>query len=115
MRELRIPRGLWCTLKSPPTLPVDGEVATPIPSRLTVSASEVCGPGWVLGAGITRVMSYKEATRRTGALVLLEDFEREPLPVRIVYRRAKRDTAQAPCLPGLLTPRLKERLASHAG
>ena len=61
--------------------------------------------------GITRVMSYKmEAARRTGALVIvLEEFEREPLPVHIVYTERKPMPLKLRVFLDWLTPRLKAR------
>ena len=93
------------------------EVAVPIRSRLTVSTSEAAVQAAVLGAGITRVMSYKmEAARRTGALVIvLEEFEREPLPVHIVYTERKPMPLKLRVFLDWFTPRLKARLAPYIG
>jgi DNA-binding transcriptional LysR family regulator len=93
------------------------EVATPIRSRLTVSTSEAAVQAAVLGAGIGRVMSYKmEAARRTGALiVLLEDFEKEPLPAHIVYRERRPMPLKLRVFLDWATPRLKACLAPHSG
>ena len=70
-----------------------------------------------LGAGITRVMSYKmEAARRTGALVIvLQEFEREPLPVHIVYTERKPMPLKLRVFLDWFTPRLKTRLAPYIG
>src|SRR5271165_6377856 len=91
------------------------EIAAPIRSRLTVSTSEAAVQAAVLGAGITRVMSYKmEAARRAGALVIvLEEFEREPLPVHIVYTERKPMPLKLRVFLDWLTPRLKARLAPY--
>jgi DNA-binding transcriptional LysR family regulator len=93
------------------------EVAAPIRSRLTVSTSEAAVQAAVLGAGITRVMSYKmEAARRTGALVIvLEQFEREPLPAHIVYTERKPMPLKLRVFLDWFTPRLKARLAPYVG
>ena len=93
------------------------EVAAPIRSRLTVSTSEAAVQAAVLGSGITRVMSYKmEAARRTGALVIvLEEFEREPLPVHIVYTERKPMPLKLRVFLDWFTPRLKARLAPYIG
>jgi DNA-binding transcriptional LysR family regulator len=107
--ETGVPRG-WAF--------VDGgqENEAPIPSRLTVSTSEAAVEAAVTGAGITRVMSYKmEAARRSGALVLvLEEFEKEPLPVHILYPERKPMPLKLRVFLDWLTPRLKARLAPHA-
>jgi DNA-binding transcriptional LysR family regulator len=89
------------------------ELAAPIQSRLTVSTSEAAVEAAVEGAGITRVMSYKmEAARRAGALALvLEEFEKEPLPVHILYTERKPTPLKLRVFLDWLTPRLKARLA----
>jgi DNA-binding transcriptional LysR family regulator len=92
------------------------DIAAPIRSRLTVSTSEAAVEAAVLGAGVTRVMSYKmEAARRAGALVLvLEDFEKEPLAVHVLYAERKPMPLKLRVFLDWLTPRLKARLAPHA-
>ncbi len=92
------------------------EIAAPIQSRLTVNTSEAAVEAAVAGSGITRVMSYKmEAARRSGALVLvLEDFEKEPLPVHILYTERKPIPLKLRVFLDWLTPRLKARLAPQA-
>ena len=104
--ESGVPRS-WAFLE-------DGqETAEPIRSRLTVSTSEAAVEAAVEGAGIARVMSYKmEAARRSGALALvLEEFEREPLPVHILYTERKPTPLKLRVFLQWLTPRLKARLA----
>jgi DNA-binding transcriptional LysR family regulator len=92
------------------------EIAAPIPSRLTVNTSEAAVEAAVAGSGIARVMSYKmEAARRSGALVLLlEDFEKEPLPVHILYTERKPMPLKLRVFLDWLTPRLKARLAPQS-
>jgi DNA-binding transcriptional LysR family regulator len=92
------------------------EIAAPIPSRLTVNTSEAAVEAAVAGSGIARVMSYKmEAARRSGALVLLlEDFEKDPLPVHILYTERKPMPLKLRVFLDWLTPRLKARLAPQA-
>jgi DNA-binding transcriptional LysR family regulator len=91
----------------------DGELTVPIRSRLTVSTSEAAVEAALLGAGITRVMSYKmEAARRTGALVIiLDQFEKDPLPVHILYTERKPMPLKLRVFLNWFTPRLKTRLA----
>ena len=92
------------------------EIVAPIRSRLTVSTSEAAVEAAIVGAGVTRVMSYKmEAARRSGALVLvLEDFEKDPLPVHILYTERKPMPLKLRVFLDWLTPRLKARLAPQA-
>jgi DNA-binding transcriptional LysR family regulator len=89
------------------------EVAAPIRSRLTVNDSEAAIDAAIAGAGIARVMSYKmEAARRAGTLVvMLEDFELEPLPLHIVYAERKPVPLKLRAFLNWVTPRLKARLA----
>jgi DNA-binding transcriptional LysR family regulator len=89
------------------------EIAAPIQSRLTVSTSEAAVEAAIIGSGVTRVMSYKmEAARRSGALVLVpEDFEKDPLPVHILYAELKPMPLKLRVFLDWLTPRLKARLA----
>jgi len=92
-----------------------GEIAAPIRSRLTVNTSEAAVEAAVAGAGIARVMSYKmEAARRAGALVImLEDFEQEPLPVHIVYPERKPTPLKLRAFLNWVTPRFKARLTDR--
>ncbi len=89
------------------------EIAAPIRSRLTVNDSEAAIDAAVAGAGIARVMSYKmEAARRAGKLVvMLKDFELEPLPMHIVYAERKPVPLKLRAFLNWVTPRLKARLA----
>jgi DNA-binding transcriptional LysR family regulator len=89
------------------------EIAAPIRSRLTVSDSEAAIEAAILGAGITRVMSYKmEGARRAGTLMtMLENFELEPLPVHIVYAERKPVPLKLRAFLNWVIPRLKARLA----
>jgi DNA-binding transcriptional LysR family regulator len=94
-----------------------GEFAAPIRTRLTVNTSEAAVEAAIEGAGIARVMSYTmEAARRTGRLaIILTDFEKEPLPVHIVYTERKPTPLKLRVFLNWLTPRLKARLAPHVG
>lgn len=88
------------------------EITTPIGSRLTVNTSEAAVKAAILGAGVARVMSYKmEAERRAGSLVvILEAFEKDPLPVHILYTERKPMPLKLRVFLNWLTPRLKARL-----
>jgi DNA-binding transcriptional LysR family regulator len=92
------------------------EIEAPIRSRLTVSTSEAAVEAAIVGSGISRVMSYKmEAARQSGALVIvLEEFEKEPLPVHILYTERKPMPLKLRVFLDWVTPRLKARLAPRA-
>jgi DNA-binding transcriptional LysR family regulator len=92
------------------------EIMAPIRSKLTVSTSEAAVEAAILGSGLTRVMSYKmEAARLSGALVLvLEDFEKEPLPVHILFKERRPMPLKQRVFLDWLIPRLKVRLAPQA-
>ena len=91
----------------------DSEIAAPIRTRLTVNTSEAAVEAAIAGAGIARVMSYKmEAARQTGRLVIVLDaFEKDPLPVHIVYAERKPMPLKLRAFLNWFTPRLKSRLA----
>jgi DNA-binding transcriptional LysR family regulator len=106
--ETGVPR-IWRFAERP------NEIAAPIRTKLTVSTSEAAVEAAIAGAGIARVMSYKmEAARRSGRLeVILEVFEREPLPVHLVYAERKPMPVKLRALLDWLTPRLKARLRPY--
>ena len=91
----------------------DSEIVAPIRTRLTVNTSEAAVEAAIMGAGIARVMSYKmEAARRIGGLaIVLDAFEKEPLPVHIVYTERKPMPLKLRVFLDWLTPRLNVRLA----
>ena len=95
----------------------DSEIVAPIRTRLTVNTSEAAVEAAIVGAGIARVMSYKmEAARRIGGLaIVLDAFEKEPLPVHIVYTERKPMPLKLRVFLDWLTPRLKARLAPQVG
>ena len=94
---------------------VRGRRATVVPvrSRLSVNTSEAAVLAAIEGAGLARVMSYKmDAARRAGKLVVvLENFEPEPLPVHIIYAQRKLVPLKLRAFLNWVTPRLKARLA----
>jgi DNA-binding transcriptional LysR family regulator len=89
------------------------EIAAPTRSKLTVSTSEAAVEAAILGSGVTRVMSYKmEVARLSGGLVLvLEDFEKDPLPVHILFKARRPMPLKLRVFLDWLIPRLKARLA----
>jgi DNA-binding transcriptional LysR family regulator len=95
----------------------DSEIAVQIRTRLTVNTSEAAVEAAIAGAGIARVMSYKmEAARRAGRLVIVLDaFEKEPLPIHIVYTERRPMPVKLRVFLDWLAPRLKARLAPDVG
>lgn len=63
------------------------DVSTPIQPRLAVNTAEAAVDAAVSGLGITQTLSYqaKRAVGEGQLVALLEDFERPPSPVHIVY------------------------------
>jgi DNA-binding transcriptional LysR family regulator len=64
-----------------------GSNSVPVHSRLSVNTAEAALDAAILGAGVTRVLSYQAAKAiKEGVLQLvLESFEPEPLPVSILH------------------------------
>jgi DNA-binding transcriptional LysR family regulator len=88
------------------------ERVAPIASRLCVNTSEAAVLAAIDGAGLARVMSYKmDAARRAGKLVIvLEEFEPEPLAVHIVHAPRKPLPLKLRSFLNWMAPRLKSRL-----
>lgn len=84
----------------------------PIRSRLCVNTSEAAVLAAIDGAGLARVMSYKmDDARCAGKLaIVLEEFEPEALPVRILYAPRKPMPLKMRVFLDWMTPRLKDRL-----
>ena len=78
-----------------------------------MSDSEAAIDAAISGAGITRVMTYKmEGARRAGSLVMmLEEFELEPLPMDIVYAERKPVPLKLRAFLNWVIPRRKARFA----
>jgi DNA-binding transcriptional LysR family regulator len=64
-----------------------GSQSVPIRSRFSVNTAEAALDAAVLGAGVTRVLSYQaaKAIKDGGLQIVLEQFEPEPLPVSILH------------------------------
>ena len=62
-------------------------VTIPVRPRLAVNTADAAIAAAVAGTGITRVLSYQvaDAVAAGTLLLLLQDFEPEPLPVHLVY------------------------------
>jgi len=88
------------------------ETAVSIHSRLVVNTAEAAIDAARAGIGVTRVLSYQVASAlRDGALVLvLEDFEPEPLPVNLVYVGQRLLPLKLRAFLDFATPRLKAAL-----
>lgn len=65
-----------------------GQVAVPVPSRLTVNTAEAAIDAAMLGVGLVRVLSYQVAAalRSASLRVILDTFESEPLPIHLVHK-----------------------------
>lgn len=65
----------------------DGEMAVAVKPRLVCNVNEAAIAAAVEGWGITRVLSYQVASALDDGrlIVLLEDFEPEPLPIHVVH------------------------------
>jgi DNA-binding transcriptional LysR family regulator len=61
--------------------------SVPIRSRFSVNTAEAALDAAILGAGVTRVLSYQaaKAIKDGGLQIVLEQFEPEPLPVSILH------------------------------
>jgi DNA-binding transcriptional LysR family regulator len=92
------------------------ETAVKIHPRLTVSTAEAAIDAAVAGLGVTRVLSYQvESAFRAGALKLvLESFERAPVPVSFLYASQGRLPLKLRALLDFATPRLRARLQTAA-
>lgn len=62
-------------------------IAVAIHARLIVNTAEAAIDAAIAGAGITRVLSYQvvDAIRAGTLVMVLQDFEPEPMPVSLVY------------------------------
>jgi DNA-binding transcriptional LysR family regulator len=91
-------------------------ISVPIHSRLIVNTAEAAIDAAMAGVGITRVLSYQvaEQVRRGAMKVILQDFEPEPWPIHFVYGAQGLVPLKLRAFLDFATPRLKERLATHA-
>ena len=85
-------------------------------SRLSVDTIDAAIDAGLAGAGLIRAMSYQvvESVRAGRLRVVLEPFERPPLPVHLVYARQNRLPLKLRALIDSVVPRLRERLAGTA-
>lgn len=94
----------------------DAEVTVPIRPRLVVSTAEAAVDAAIAGLGITSVLSYQaqSAFQRGELVLLLEEFEPEPIPVSFVYPNPGRLPLKLRALLDFAAPRLRDRLQGVA-
>lgn len=82
-------------------------------SRLRVNSAEVAIEAAKNDHGITRVLSYMIATElRSGELqIILEDFERPPVPVHVVHKEAGQTSARVRAVVDTLARGLRKNPA----
>ena len=81
-------------------------------SRLSVDTIDAAIDAGLAGAGLVRAMSYQvvEHVRAGRMKIVLEPFERPPLPVHLVYARQSRLPLKLRAFIDTVVPRLSERL-----
>lgn len=81
-------------------------------ARLIVTTAEAAIDAAVAGVGVTRVLSYQvEAAVRSGKLVVvLDEYEPEPLPVSLVHSGERLLPLKLRAFLDFATPRLKARV-----
>lgn len=84
-----------------------------IRSRLVVNTAEAAIDAAVAGLGVTRVLCYQIAAARKAAHldVLLDDFERPPAPVSLVYPGQGQLPIKLRAFLDFAAPRLKQALS----
>jgi DNA-binding transcriptional LysR family regulator len=82
-------------------------------ARLIVNTAEAAIDAAMAGVGVTRVLSYQvEAAVRLGKLVVvLDEFEPEPMPVSLVHSGERLLPLKLRAFLDFATPRLKARVA----
>ncbi len=90
------------------------EITAPVRSRLVVNTAEAAIDAALLGAGITRVLSYQAVSAfQEGRLQrLLPEYESAGLPVHLLFDGRRRLPLKLRAFVDFATPRLRERLAS---
>ena len=87
-----------------------------IHARFIVNTAEAAIDAAVAGAGITRVLSYQvvDAVRAGTLVMVLEDFEPEPMPVSLVYAAQGLLPLKLRAFIDFSVPRLKAKFPSLA-
>jgi len=85
-------------------------------SRLSVDTIDAAVDAGLAGVGLIRAMSYQvvELVRAGRMKVVLESFERPPLPVHLIYARQNRLPLKLRAFIDSVVPSLRERLAQAA-
>lgn len=85
-------------------------------SRLSVDSIDAAIDAGLAGAGLIRAMSYQvvDLVRGGRMTVVLEDFERPPLPVHLVFASQNRLPLKLRAFIDSVVPRLRERLTRAA-
>ncbi|RCS22554.1 LysR family transcriptional regulator [Phyllobacterium salinisoli] len=92
----------------------EGTVAVPIRPRFAVNTADGAIDAALAGAGIARILSYQAAKAIAGGqlIVVLPDFQPEPLPVHLVHTGQAIMPLKLRAFADFATPRLKDRLLS---
>jgi DNA-binding transcriptional LysR family regulator len=87
-------------------------VAVPVQSRLVVNTAEAAIDAALMGAGITRVLSYQvEEPLKAGSLrSVLKKFEMEPVPVSLLYTAQRQLPLKLRAFLDFAAPRLRASL-----
>lgn len=93
-----------------------GEIRVTFRSRLGVDSIDAAIDAGLTGVGLIRAMSYQvvEFVRAGRLRVVLEPFERPPLPVHLVYASQNRLPLKLRAFIDSAVPRLRERLTCAA-
>ena len=89
------------------------EHTVPIHSRLAVNTAEAAIDAAIAGTGVTRVLSYQAANAvAEGKLkIVLADYERDPLPVNLVYLEQNLLPRKTRAFLDFVAPRIRESVA----
>lgn len=89
-------------------------IVVPVQARLVVNTAEAAIDAAVLGAGVTRVLSYQiEKAVKAGTLVaVLKKFEPEPVPVSLMYAGQSQLPLKLRAFLDFAAPRLRAALQS---
>lgn len=85
------------------------EIVVPIQSRFVVNTAASALDAALAGAGVTSALCFQIVTaRKSGALrVVLEDFEREPVPINLLYAAGRFMPQKLRTFCDFVTPRLR--------
>ena len=91
-------------------------IAIAIHARLIVNTAEAAIDAAIAGAGITRVLSYQivDAVRAGTLVVVLQNFEPEPMPISLVYAAQGLLPLKLRAFIDFAVPRLRAKFPSFA-